>query len=107
MLLFPFVSKIKHLILSSYLTVIIIICYINANILDYYYVEEIVDSSELPEFNVTFNVEPYWLERSTTNLLCMDYNSIVYMYNHSLCIDESLLLFPLLHATIDECSTCL
>ena len=27
--------------------------------------------------------------------------------NHSLCIDESLLLFPLLHATIDECSTCL
>ena len=40
-------------------------------------------------------------------VLCMDYNSIVYMYNHSLCIDESLLLFPLLHATIDECSTCL
>ena len=27
--------------------------------------------------------------------------------NHCLCIDESLLLFPLLHATIDECSTCL
>ena len=27
--------------------------------------------------------------------------------NHSLCIDESLLLFPLLHATIVECSTCL
>ena len=27
--------------------------------------------------------------------------------NHSVCIDESLLLFPLLHATIVECSTCL
>ena len=27
--------------------------------------------------------------------------------NHSLCIDESLLLFPLLHAKIVECSTCL
>ena len=35
--------------------------------LDYYYVEEIFESSELPEFNVTFNVEPYWLKRSTSN----------------------------------------
>ena len=48
----------------------------------------------------------YLLENCCVWTIILLYTCITTI-NHCLCIDESLLLFPLLHATIDECSTCL